>query len=596
MNSRFSLQQLKVLFSMQGLLALLLVATSKATAGNVSTTTIDIKDTNYPIPGGAYFVSPDGKDSNSGKTPNSPWPVQKALRKAASGTTIVFRGGTYRNVNAGFIDKKMTLQPYPHERVWIKGSNKVNGWVPDGGIWRKDDWAYSFPPIMGKQAVDPNYPMADYRDMVYINGVSLKQVATKAEVVPGTFYVNSANKKLYIGDDPGNGIVEATARKAALNIWKHGSYDPSYTVIRGLGFAHYANQAIGVGAGHVTIENNTFVWNGIDGIEFWGTGDGGKLGINSDAVVRSNIFSFNGAKGLGGNMVHRMLLENNIVSYNNIEHFSKIWEAGGIKIIASDGVFLRNNIVEHNFGHGIWIDVSATNATIVNNLSRYNESVGIFYEISHNGMIASNVAYKNGVGIMLSDTTNTRVYNNTLSMNNNDLVVKDTERVNYNSAQVAAGITWIARNNVVKNNILSNATTSGALLDASNCDTKYNSGLMISDFKNNAYYRTFSGRPRNAIKWSLGDGWSSQLGVRCTAGYKSVDAFDAANNFQSNAMVVDDVATNPFFVNEANGDYCLKSDSLAIGYGESLPEDIARAVGVEAGRRVNLGALKFCNH
>ena len=108
-NSRISLQ-LKFFVFVQSLFALSL------TAPSVASTAINIKDTNYQIPKDAYFVSPNGKDTNSGNTPNSPWTVTKATESAPSGATIVFRGGTYRNVNTN-IRKKLTLQPYPHEKV-----------------------------------------------------------------------------------------------------------------------------------------------------------------------------------------------------------------------------------------------------------------------------------------------------------------------------------------------------------------------------------------------------------------------------------------------------------------------------------------------
>ncbi len=144
------------------------------------------------------------------------------------------------------------MQPYPHEQAWIKGSVQVTDWVADGAVWRKDGWAYSFPPNVGKEYIDPKYPMAGYRDMLYINDVSSKQVASKAEVVPGTFYVDSVNKQLYIGDNPAGKIVESTALTYAFSIGKYGSFDPSDTIIRGLGFTHYADEAIGLQAPRVT--------------------------------------------------------------------------------------------------------------------------------------------------------------------------------------------------------------------------------------------------------------------------------------------------------------------------------------------------------
>ncbi len=561
MNSRISLQQFKVLFFVQCLFAILLNANEQASA-------VNIKDTNYSIPSGAYFVSPSGKNTNSGKA-NAPWSVAKALVSAPSGATIVFRGGTYRDVNSLNVSKKLTLQAYPHEKVWIKGSVTVTGWVADGKTWRKDGWNYSFPREVGSEYLDSKYPLAGHRDMVYVNGTSLRQVSSKAKVVAGTFYVDPGGNKLYIGTNPGGKTVEATAKKGGLNIQKSG------TVVRGLGFAQYADQAVRVVAPSVTVENNAFAWNGIEGVKLSGT--------CSDATIRGNSFSYNGRKGLSGSHAHRMYLEGNTISYNNVENFRKEWDAAGIKIIKTDGVRWRNNLVEHNNGNGMWADESSTNATIANNTARYNDNIGIFFELSHKAIIAANVAYNNSLaGVMLSNSSSARVYNNTLVNNGKGLRVKDTTRNNTNAAEVAKGITWVARNNVFKNNIISDARGS-SLFDASNCGVApSSSAISAADY--NAYYRKSSSKPSEAVRWSVKG--------KCTVSYKSVLAFKLATGYEDNALVIDNVATNPFFVDAANGDYRLKSGSRAIGRGQALPTDIASAIGVKAGVPVDLGALQ----
>ncbi|MBF3368159.1 right-handed parallel beta-helix repeat-containing protein, partial [Leptospira interrogans] len=171
-----------------------------------------------------------------------------------------------------------------------------------------------------------------------------------------------------------------------------------------------------------------------------------------------------------------MLVENNTISYNNIEHFALTWDGAGAKFVTASDLVARNNLIESNYATGLWLDVSSTNAMIVNNTSRGNAGIGIFFEISHRALIAGNVAYNNNVGIMLSNSSSSRVYNNTLVNNSANFVVKDTQRNNTNAAEIAAGITWIARNNVFENNILSNARGS-TLFDASNCDTKEPSAL-----------------------------------------------------------------------------------------------------------------------
>ena len=573
------MQQFKNILFLKGLLALILVAPSVASAAGSDTAPNDIKDTNYSYPTGAYFVSPDGKDTNSGKAPDSPWPASKALDLAPSGSTIVFKGGTYRNINAK-IKKKLTLQAFPHEKPWLKGSIEVQGWVADGGIWRKDGWSYSFPSNVDSRAIDPNYPLAGYRDMVYINGVSLKQVASLASVVPGTFYVDAANQRLYIGDNPADKTVEATALEYAFRPWKvSASSDPSDTVIRGLGFAHYADEAISVGAPRVTLENNTFVWNGLSGLEFW------IPDVNTDAIVRGNTFSYNGRTGVWGNGVHRMLLENNTISYNNVEHFAQTWDGAGVKFIHTDGLVWRHNRVENNFAIGLWVDVSSTNATIVNNIVRSNEGNGIMFELSDKAIIASNVLYNNlAGGIMVYNASGARVYNNTFVNNNGNLIFRDTQRNNTNTGEIAAGITWIARNNIAKNNIFSN-TTSGSFFQAGNCITKESSQLMITTADYNAYYRTSSSNSKSVLTWSLG-------AAQCSVKYNSIAAFNSATGYEANGLAIDNVAINPFFMDEANGDYRLKPGSPAIGHGAPLPADIASAVGLTPGVAVDLGALQ----
>lgn len=105
-------------------------------------------------------------------------------------------------------------------------------------------------------------------------------------------------------------------------------------------------------------------------------------------------------------------------------------------------------------------------------------------------------------GVVVSNSSSAKVYNNTLVNNGNaNLRLRDTTRNNKDAVEIAAGITWITRNNVFKNNILSNST-GGSLLDASNCDTLEPSSRTVSSSDYNAYYRRSSSEPRNAIKWS----------------------------------------------------------------------------------------------
>lgn len=567
MNSTINWRQLKSVLLIPSLFTMLLAGANTANAG-----TIQLKNTSYGIPRNAYFVSPNGRNSNSGKSPSAPTTVERAIAIAPRGATIVFRGGVYRNVSAK-IDKRVTLQPFPREQVWIKGSVVVDGWAREGNKWRKDGWNYSFPQNMSSRYLDSKYRMAGHRDMVYVNGTALKQVGSKNDVGPGEFYVDARRNHLYIGSNPGGRTVEATTQEEGLKIVDDG------VTIRGLGFAHYAEKGVYVVAPHATLENNTFSWNGIEGVRFGGTS-------STDGVVRGNTFSYNGRSGLRIMSADRIVLENNTISDNNVERFSLIWDAAGVKITETHGLTWRNNLVQNNMAHGMWVDLSSTKAVIVNNVARGNEGAGIMFEVSHDAIIAGNVSYKNGAGILVSNSSNARVYNNSLADNGWNLRVKDTKRTNRNRRERAAGITWVTRNVVVKNNILSNAngvTYDSTLFEASNCDTREPSSMMLAADAN-AYYRRASRNPAHVLNWSIGRS-------RCSMGIPSIATLRSMSGFERNGMEISNVA-NPFFVNESRGDFRLRSNSPAIGRGVPLPSDVARAIGVAPGRRVDLGALQ----
>lgn len=564
--NRKQLQKLKGLF-VQGLFALVIAAPSMATANTI----ITIKNTNYPIPNNAYFVAPNGKETNSGQSADSPWTVAKALSAAPSGATIVFRGGEYRSIQS-LITKKLILQAYPNEKPLLKGSDIVTGWVNEGDIWRKDGWNYSFPSTVSNQYIDPRYPMAGHRDMVYINGTALKQAASKAEVGSGKFYVDAANNRLYIGENPSGKIVEATNLTRAFTLWISRHSNPSDAVIRGLGFAHYADEAILIGAPRVTLENNTFSWSGQRGAAIF----------SPDVVVNGNTFSYNGRQGLFGMKAHRMQVKNNIITNNNIENFNKHWDASGVKSISGDDVVFRGNLVANNNSSGIWIDVSSTNATVVNNIVHTNTSNGIFFEISHKAIIASNVAYQNyPAGIMILNASNARIYNNTLAQNHANLLIKETPRNNSKTEEISQGITWITRNNIIKNNILWNS--SGPMFFAPGCETKEPSNLMINIANYNAYYRQSASKSNNHV-WSTGS-------RQCSVAYKTLSIFNSATGMEENGLESIN-STDPFFIDADAQDFRLKSGSLAINRGEALPSDIADAIGVPSGVRVNLGAFE----
>jgi len=123
---------------------------------------------NYPDSCWSYFVSPDGRDSNSGekkmtkemvevltcKSFNSPCSVEKRSPSPAEQQLSLRTVFIVTSIPTS--PKKPTLQAYPLLNLGLKGSVVVGGWVRNK--WRKDGWNYSFLSSFHKCCLGPEIP------------------------------------------------------------------------------------------------------------------------------------------------------------------------------------------------------------------------------------------------------------------------------------------------------------------------------------------------------------------------------------------------------------------------------------------------------
>ena len=172
---------------------------------------------------------------------SSPWlTVYHAINTVPAGSTIILRAGTYREGTSRPTNTQFTIQPYPHEQAWLKGSVIVTNWTQSGNYWYSTGWTTQFANDADPNAINSNYPLAGYRDMVFVNGVALTCAANptvaggQSAVGPGKFYINYTNHTIYLGNNPTGKTVEVAAQQMGINTWATG------TVVRGLGFQHYA--------------------------------------------------------------------------------------------------------------------------------------------------------------------------------------------------------------------------------------------------------------------------------------------------------------------------------------------------------------------
>ncbi|MGI5171136.1 right-handed parallel beta-helix repeat-containing protein [Spirillospora sp. CA-253888] len=326
----------------------------------------------------------------------------------------------------------------------------------------------------------------------------------------------------------------------------------------------------------------------------------GGLAVSSESGMRvsGNLLVGNGYNGLLSHKATGLTVEGNQVYGNNTERLglgaSAITGAGAKATRLRDSV-IRDNVFDGNQGTGFWCDLACNNVTVVRNVARGNSKHGLYYEVSANGLIASNVLTGNGgFGLKISGANHVRAYNNTFSANTQALQVAEDPRPtapcnnDLNRCPLpdneALGVTYDTADVTLVNNILAGGTGAAALLDTvANKSKGVGAPEMIpaAQMDHNGYYRTAAAKPATLVDWELAGG---------NTAYPTLAAFQATGRDVHGRYQEGPAA---YFVNAAGGDFRLVPGSAATTAGKALPADVAGAIGVPAGGPTALGALKW---
>jgi parallel beta-helix repeat protein len=394
-----------------------------------------LPDSNYAIPDGAVFVSRSGNDGWEGTERRPLKSLTAAVSRVDPNGTIVMRAGNYPE-SVPVIRKQVTIQPYPHEQVWMKGSDVLTRWTRVGDDWRADGWVSPFcHTCFHPEAIDPAYPLAGLPEQVFVDGEPLRQVDTLWGVTSRTFYIEPVTRHLYIGRDPTDARVEVSSRWRALQL------DPEAagSVIRGIGFSDYSPHwnvdqlgAVIVNAPLVRIEGNAFTRNAGTGLAV----------VNQPYVaVTGNVVASNGYRGMNMYMSHNSVVRQNRFENNNTERFANsgcgnACTVAGLKAVQMHNLVVDNNDFRDNWGAGVWCDLACTDTAITDNMVSGNFGTGVFFEISSGGVIAGNFINHNArdansttaAGVKVAGSEDVVIFGNVFAGNVRQLGVYDDPR------------------------------------------------------------------------------------------------------------------------------------------------------------------------
>lgn len=569
-----------------------------------------VPKTNYAIPAGAVFASPHGNDANAGTEAAPVKSINQAVKLASDGGTIVLRQGQFRDwyhdpkdpKKYGFVTKALTFQAYPGESPWFNGSDIVpaGDWTQVSGTstwsmpWSTpqfcDGQYYSRPltaqlkspnagPCAHFDMTDASNPLAGDPQMLFSDATPLKQVASKAELTARTFFYDWNERRMYIGAAPSGRTIEAAVRPLAMVLSNKGAGFR----FRGVGFHRYAtnqfhnmtNSVLYVGGSKAVIEDSVFSYNAAGGPSFSSPLPGSE--------IRRSVFAYNGYTAVGANGTSQkgvrndFVLDSSVFFRNNTENFGTSCTIScgqaAAKFAHMVGMTLSNNIVEYTGGNagGLWCDLDCSDSKIVNNTIKGNAGAGIFYEVSSKGIIAGNVISGSSFGISVASAT-TKVYNNTLVDNTQGINVYDDQRTRGVDGWNDVGPD--TRGVEVVNNVVAgkNYSLMGAGQRINPTAPNTSGEHVFSKVDHNVFHQTNGTSP--IYVW-IRNSNGTQYPFRKAADLYSARGFEKSGTWLNGSA-------DPLFVDKANGDYRLRTDSAAHQTAEELPADVADAMGLGA--------------
>ena len=320
---------------------------------------------NAPCPSGAIAVVPGSS-------------IQAAVDQAGANAAFCLKNGVHRMQVVRPLDGQSF---YGEGGTILNGSRLLTEFTREGSTWVANGQTQHG---LKHGECLKTAPACDLPEAVFFDDKPLAQVPSKDGVKPGSFYFDYAGDRIYLGDDPTGHKVEATVGAFAFESLA------SNVLIKNLIIEKYANPAqkgaiYSLGTTGWSVENSELRLN-----------SGAGIVIGNGAKVLSSNLHHNGQTGIAGEG-NNVLIENNLISANNIYGFDYKWEAGGVKLATSDGVVMRGNQVTDNVGPGLWCDIGCRNVLYENNIVERNHDAGIFHEISFNAVIRNNTAANNGL-------------------------------------------------------------------------------------------------------------------------------------------------------------------------------------------------------
>lgn len=361
--------------------------------------------------------------------------VQAAVNNNPAGTQFIFNPGVYHNLSVVPKDYDQFISSTPLGAT-LSGASVVNNFTfkPTPQLWVGHITITPVSTTTGQcQTQDAG---CLHPEDLFFDGVLYRRVNSQSLVVSGTWYYNYTYGNVYLLDNPTGHKIEISNTRFAI-----GAGNITSVVINGFVIEKY-----GVPTNNGAIEGKDYFGNTPAPAFNWLVENnevrynhGAGIWIGDQMTITGNFSHHNGEYGIAGTG-NNVIVTNNEISFNNTVGYLFAW-GGGTKFIYIDGLTVTNNKVHDNSGPGLWTDVNTAGVEMSFNTLTSNRVAGILYEISYQGNVHDNTITNDGIdtrgsgpwwggGIIVSNSSNVNVYNNTITNCQNGIMEQQKNRGN----------------------------------------------------------------------------------------------------------------------------------------------------------------------
>ncbi|MGB2128388.1 MAG: right-handed parallel beta-helix repeat-containing protein [Flavicella sp.] len=419
-----------------------------------------------------------GDDTNIGSKEYPFKTISKAAQIALPGATITVHTGVYREwVRPAYggqsHSNRITYQAADDSEVWIKGSERVQGWVQHKGpVWKltlDNTFFGDFNPykeiVSGDWLLD-TFGKTLHLGEVYLNGEALYENNSITSILKAApldraldtiaskyqWYCESdANQTViyahFKGMNPNEELVEINVRPAVFFPDKTGL---NYITVRGFKMAHAATQWAPPTAEQTgligpnwskgwIIEDNFITDSKCTGISIGKERASGhnawtnlkvkhgtqterevvfkalQLGWSMETigshVIRNNTITNCEQTGICGHLggISSEIYNNHIFNIYHKRQFFG-YEIGGVKLHAAIDVLIEHNFI-HDCFRGLWLDWQSQGTRVSKNIFYNNSKEDLFTEVNHGPMLVDNNVLLSEVSLLNASQGGAFVHN-----------------------------------------------------------------------------------------------------------------------------------------------------------------------------------------